>query len=285
MSEASKISKSLGYDNYIALFFRILEVEHDNMLVNFKKENISEKNNKNNFIHQMNKFINTSRFEHIKLLYIDIREIDKNNNYAMINFAKNNQQIETVIYTCRPSNFERYILNIPFKNLKYLYIKNNHLFGYNYIDYADIIKYHKNLRYLHIDNVSSKTCDIIKNRSKLKVLILDMVMYFMRSHSNDLQIIKNAICPEIIINQIHLKYSLGKTELKNFMIKIINIIIENKFFNKVIIKGTMIDFILDGNLLRKIESSQLTYFQIDKIKIFVKEKFLIKDFFDINLIF
>lgn len=255
--EVRILTKLLGYSNVLLLYYSEFKIEYDNIFEELV-------NNKANFLYN------------IKLKNIKLLEMDD---------AKENKNIKTLIYMYRTNyRFNSILTDVSQKNLEYLWIKNCDDLKYRYAEYADLIGSYKNLKYLYIDYVSQKTCEIIKNCHTLKILSLDVEQYDDELCINNLCIIENIKCSELCINKICLNYN-NKRTLTSFMIEMINMIIENKFLKKVIIKKTDFKFIFNGGLLKQIEKSQLLYFQINNIKIYPKEMFVFENLFDINFLF
>lgn len=279
MSWAKIVSDLLEYDKHITLFFSRFIVEYDNKIINLIK-NI--KDQKTDLRKLMNSCIRDLKCKNLKLLYID--DVKKSNKYTILNLMRKNQQILGLIHVYNGNNYDDFYLDeIPLKNLEFLSIINKSPHVKVYFEYSNIIKSNKNLKYLLIDHVSEGTCCIIENCHNLKTLSLQITQYSEKECINNLNIVKNVRCSALIISTICPSMFIDSDELKKFIVEMINTIIENKFLKKVIISRTAFVFIFDGNLLKKIESSGLLYFQINDIKLYPQEIFRKNDFHDINL--
>lgn len=194
----------------------------------------------------MNNYIRKLKLTNIKSLYLDVTEIKHTSKKAMIAFASNNQQIELLIYTY--DCYANIINDMKFDNLKYLYIKKNNrknTLSRFADDYAYLINfYSKTLKYLNIDCVSICTSESIKNCSELRVLNLSMYTNMLKERYNNLNIIKNVRCQDLVINKLYRNCGIVNIiKLKYYISEIINTIIENDFLRKVIIKETNFNFI------------------------------------------
>lgn len=285
MSQANKISKLLGYDKHIDIYFSDYIIEYDNK--SNCLQNYGNASNYNKRDNRMNKYIRKIELHNINLLYLDTRKISKKSKNAMKTFALNNSNITALVYTYNSCSEFDVIDSMIFNNLEYLYIKNNSesyfVFRETHDFSALINLYSKTLKCLYIDTYSYTKSKTIQNCSQLTILHLNICEYTKATYVNIVNIIKNARCRDIIINKIY--YYNDNTQLRKFVIEIINTCIENNFVRNLIIKKITCYFIFDGNLLEKIEKSKLLLLRIAKTKIYPQEILMVNDFFDVKLNF